>query len=235
MREDDLRDVPRSGRRGRTWTVVVPVKDARRGKTRLTGALSAADRAALVRAMALDTVEAAVACPRVARVLVVTADSAVAEAARGLDRVAVIPEPAHAGHRSGLDAAVLAGAAEARREGPVPVAVLLGDVPALQPTDLSAALTAADGVDRGIVPDAAGTGTTLLTVGPRAALDPRFGSGSASAHMALGHVPIDVPEQATLRRDVDVPADLRAAARLPLGRRTAALVARLPGILTPGA
>ena len=231
MSDDELPDVATSAHPGRTWTVVVPVKDARRGKTRLTGALSAADRAALVRAMALDTVEAAVACPRVARVLVVTADTAVAEAVTGLDRVAVIAEPAHAGHRSGLDAAAITGAAEARREGPVPVAVLLGDVPALQPADLTAALTAADGVDRGLVSDAAGTGTTLLTVGPRAALDPRFGNGSASAHRALGHLPLEVPDEAALRRDVDVPADLRAAARLPLGPHTAALVARLPGIV----
>ncbi len=230
MRDDEVRDAAEPGRTGRTWAVVVPVKDARRGKRRLTGALSAADRAALVRAMALDTVEAAVACPRVARVLVVTADGAVAAAVAGLDRVDVVPEPAHTGHRSGLDAAALAGAAAARRGGPVPVAVLLGDVPALQPADLAAALTAADGVDRGLVTDAAGTGTTLLTVGPHAALDPRFGSGSARAHEALGHLPLDVPDEATLRRDVDVPADLRAAARLPLGPRTAALVARLPGV-----
>lgn len=216
---------------GRTWTVVVPVKDARHGKTRLAAVLAPGHRADLVRAMALDTVEAALACDRVARVLVVTADPAVAEEASRLRRVTVVGEPSRAGRRSGLDAAALAGAAAARRERPAPVAVLLGDVPALQPSDLGDALTAADGVDRGLVADAPGTGTTMLTVGPSAELEPRFGTGSAAAHRALGHVPLDVPAASTLRRDVDVPADLRAAAALPLGPRTTALIAQLPGLV----
>lgn len=213
---------------GRTWTVVVPVKDARRGKTRLSAVLRPDLRAELVRAMALDTVEAAVGCDRVARVLLVTEDAAVAAEARRLERVAVVREPLQPGRRSRLDAAVLAGAAAARTDGPVPVAVLLGDVPGLRPVDLAAALGAADAVDRGVVADAPGTGTTLLTVGPGVGLEPRFGSGSAAAHRALGHVPLDVPTSSSLRRDVDVPADLRAAVALPLGRRTAALVGRLP-------
>lgn len=227
-----MHDEHRAGRAsgGRTWTVVVPVKDARHGKTRLSAALSPAERTALVRAMALDTVQAALACERVARVVVVTADSTIAAEADRLDGVHVVDEPTHVGQRSGLDAAVLAGAAAARVDGPVPVAVLLGDVPALQPADLSEALTAADGVARGVVADAPGTGTTLLTVGPDEVVDPRFGVGSAAAHQALGHVPLDVPAGSTLRRDVDVPADLRAAAALPLGARTAAVVGRLPDL-----
>lgn len=215
----------------RTWVVVVPVKDARRGKTRLSAVLSPGHRAELVRAMALDTLQAALACDRVAQVLVVTADPSVAAEVIGLEGATVVPEPPHAGQRSGLDAAALAGAAAARRGGPVPVAVLLGDVPTLQPADLAAALTAADGVDRGLVTDAAGSGTTLLTIGPRTDLDPRFGTGSAAAHRRLGHLPLDVPDGSTLRRDVDVPADLRAAAVAQLGPRTAALIVRLPSLM----
>lgn len=215
----------------RTWAVVVPVKDARHGKTRLSTLLSAGHRAELVRAMAMDTVNAALACDRVARVLVVTADPSVASEVSLLERATVVAEPSHVGRRSGLDAAVLAGAAAARSEGTVPVAALLGDVPALQPADLAAALTAADHLERGLVTDAPGTGTTLLTVGPHAELDPRFGTGSAAAHRRVGHVPLDVPAGSTLRRDVDVPADLRAATLLPLGPRTAALIDGLPGLL----
>lgn len=211
----------------RTWTVVVPVKDSRRGKTRLSGALSPGQRAALVRAMALDTAEAATTCERVAAVLVVTADRAVAAAVASElpGRTAVLGEPTHTGARSGLDAAVLAGVAAARRTASVPVAVLLGDVPALAPADLAEALDAADGVDRGLVTDAAGTGTTLLTVSGGVDVDPRFGAGSAAAHRALGHRLLEVAAGSTLHQDVDVPEDLAAAARLRLGSRTAALLA----------
>ena len=46
------------------WVVVVPVKPAADGKTRLAGVLSASAREALVRAMALDTIAAAVDDPR---------------------------------------------------------------------------------------------------------------------------------------------------------------------------
>ncbi|WP_448629746.1 2-phospho-L-lactate guanylyltransferase [Cellulomonas soli] len=209
---------------GRTWVVVVPVKDARQGKTRLGAALDAQTRADLVRAMALDTVQAAVTCERVARVVVVTADAVVTTEAGRLSGVSVIGEPPHVGQRSGLDAAALAGAAEARRGGPVPVAVLLGDVPALRPADLAEALTAADGLARAVVTDAAGSGTTLLAVGPGMPLEPRFGLGSAYAHQHLGHVALDVPHGSTLRQDVDVPDDLAVVSRLPLGSRTSTLV-----------
>ena len=56
------------------WVVVVPVKPAADGKTRLAGVLSASARERLVRAMALDTIAAALATPGVVRVVVVTAD-----------------------------------------------------------------------------------------------------------------------------------------------------------------
>ncbi|GAA3812626.1 2-phospho-L-lactate guanylyltransferase [Cellulomonas soli] len=209
------------------WVVVVPVKDAREGKTRLGAALDARERVALVRAMALDTVAAAAACTLVARVVVVTADEVVAAEAATLPGVVVVGEPPHAGQRSGLDAAALAGASAARASGPAPVAVLLGDVPALQPADLAAALAAAGAHERAVVTDAVGSGTTLLAVGPTTPLDPRFGLGSAHAHQHLGHVALDLPASSTLRQDVDVPDDLVTIARMPLGPRTAALVGDL--------
>jgi 2-phospho-L-lactate guanylyltransferase len=72
------------------------------------------------------------------------------------------------------------------------------------------------------VADAGGTGTTLLTaVG--VALDPRFGRGSAAAHRAGGARELTGPWPG-LRRDVDTAEDLRAAALLGLGSRTARLL-----------
>lgn len=194
------------------WVVVVPVKPAAEGKTRLAGFLSAGDRAALARAMALDTIEAAAATPGVARVLVVTSDDEL----RSLVPV-VVDDPG-----GGLNAAIRAGLA--RADGPV--AVLLGDLPALRPGDLRRALDLAERHPRAFVADADGTGTTLLT--GLVALTPRFGPGSAAAHEADGHVRLDIPTGSSLRRDVDVPADLSAVARLGVGPRTTAVLSGTP-------
>ncbi len=129
------------------WVVVVPVKDASRGKTRLADVLEPAARAALVRAMALDTLDAVLAVPEVARVVVVTGDGPVAEAAARTARVWVLPEPAGDPAERGwaaLDRAVAAGVAAGRAEAPgAPVAVLLGDLPGLHPAELSVALALA--------------------------------------------------------------------------------------------
>ena len=193
------------------WVVVVPVKPAGLGKSRLAGFLGPTDRTALARAMALDTIEAAAATPGVERVLVVTSDDEVRAATPF-----VVDDPG-----GGLNAAIRAGVAVAS----LPVAVLLGDLPALRPDDLHAALVLAAQHPRALVADAEGTGTTLLTA--LVALTPRFGVGSAGLHEADGHVRLDIPSGSTLRRDVDVPADIAAVARLGVGRRTATVLSEV--------
>ncbi|ROS28055.1 2-phospho-L-lactate guanylyltransferase [Cellulomonas sp. PhB150] len=233
-----------SGSAAARWVVVVPVKVATAGKTRLSGVLDDRVRAALVRAMALDTVDAALAASRVGHVLVVTADPELRAAA---GRFGVVDEPGLGGEGprapaaspdsgraasavSPLDAAVLAGVAAARSRVPgAAVAMLLGDLPALRPDDLDAALDLAAAVPLGYVADAEGTGTTMLTAARGETPQPRFGAGSAAAHGSVGHVPLAVPGSSSLRRDVDLPADLEEIARLELGVRTAALLARLRG------
>ncbi|WP_028047091.1 2-phospho-L-lactate guanylyltransferase [Cellulomonas sp. URHE0023] len=193
------------------WVVVVPVKPAAVGKTRLAGYLDPGARAALARAMALDTMESAAATPGVRRVLVVTSDDEIRAAAPF-----VVDDPG-----GGLNAAIRAGLARAS----LPVAVLLGDLPALRPDDLRAALDLAQRHPLGFVSDADGTGTTLLT--GLVACTPQFGPGSAALHEASGHVRLDVPLGSTVRRDVDVPSDLAAVARLGVGRRTAKVLSGL--------
>lgn len=190
------------------WVVVVPVKPAAEGKSRLAGFLGPTERAALARAMALDTIEAAAATPGVVRVLVVTADAEIRASVPF-----VVDDPG-----GGLNAAIRAGLTQASG----PVAVLLGDLPALRPDHLRAALDLASEHERAFVPDAEGTGTTLLT--GLDGLSPRFGVGSAASHEAHGHVRLDLPEDSTLRRDVDLPADVAAVARLGVGPRTAAVL-----------
>jgi 2-phospho-L-lactate guanylyltransferase len=197
------------------WVVVVPLKAATVGKSRLRGE-GRAD--ALVRAIGLDTVQAASAAASVARVIVVTADAATAVEAADIPGVEIVTET----EPLGLNAAIALGAAAA---GNAPRAALLGDLPALHPGDLDAALAAAAAVDRGVVPDAEGSGSTLVTAGAGVAWASAFGADSFARHRALGCGPLEVPAASGLRRDVDTAEQLAAAASLGLGPRSAALLA----------
>jgi len=198
------------------WSVVVPVKRLPVAKTRLSDPRRApADHAALALALALDTVRAAVACPAVGRVVVVTDDADASAAVRDLGATVVTDEP-----DAGLNPAIVHGATSAATLAPADgVAVLSADLPALRPTELAAALRAAAAHDRAFVPDAGGTGTTLLAAAPGRPLDPRYGAGSRAAHRSSGAAEL-TGDWPSLRRDVDTPADLAAAATLGLGPAT---------------
>ena len=207
-----------------SWSLVVPVKVLARAKTRLA-ALAGPDRPALALAMAADTVAAALGCPEVGRVVVVTGDPQAARVLAGLGAV-IVPEPPG----RGLNRALRHGAARAARRWPRSgIAGLAADLPALRPAELSSALRAAARWPQAFVPDSGGSGTTLYAVRPGTAFRPRFGPGSAARHRAAGAVELTRPGLAGLRRDVDEPADLHGARELGLGTRTAALAARLDG------
>lgn len=200
------------------WAVVIPVKPAAIGKSRLD--VPGVERMQLARAIALDTIAAAAACEAVAQVFVVTEDGGLARLAFDISGLRFVPE----GVARGIDEAVALGAQTAGER--MPRAALLGDLPALRPDDLAAALRAAAGFERAVVADAEGTGTTLVTARAGVSLETSFGEGSYARHLARGCAPIDVAEDSTLRRDVDTAAQLRAAAVLALGPRTGALLAR---------
>lgn len=197
------------------WTIIVPVKPAAVGKSRLTDV--GADREALARAIALDTITAAVAATRVARVIVVTDDTGIHAELRRVRGVEVVPE----GDIRGLDAAIAVGAAAAGQG--TPRAALLGDLPALRPADLDRALELAASVERGLVPDAETTGSTLITARAGAVWVSAFGEDSAARHRLLGCTDLAVERSSTLRRDVDTAAQLSEAVALGVGPRTSAV------------
>ncbi|MCF6743924.1 2-phospho-L-lactate guanylyltransferase [Blastococcus sp. KM273128] len=202
------------------WSVVVPAKRLAAAKTRLRPLTAGpdGDHGALVLALLADTVAAALACARVGSVVVVTDEPASAELVRDLGATTVADEPDR-----GLNPALEHGA---RRTGSAHVAALSSDLPALRPEELAEALVAAEAAPRCFVADAQGTGTTLLTaVG--VPLHPRFGRGSAAAHEAGGAVRL-TGTWPGLRRDVDLPDDLRAALGLGAGPRTTGLVVASP-------
>ena len=200
------------------FVVVLPVKSPGTAKTRLS-TLADSDRARLAAAFATDVVDACLRAEGVAGVLVVSDDAEFAAtlAARG---AVAVDEPG-----GGLNAALRHGARVVHDEHSElqPVA-LCGDLPALRPADLSAAL--ADAAMSGgacFVRDADGTGTSLYTA-PYDAFEPRFGQDSAAAHESAGSRALQ-GDLASLRRDVNDLDGLSAAIALGVGEASAHAVA----------
>jgi len=199
----------------RDWTAIIPVKRLSAAKSRLRGAVPAARHADLALAMVRDTVSAVLAGSAVAELVVVTDDPEVSAEVAALGARVVPDRPG-----ADLNAAMRFGADEVAGLGRFR-AVLAGDLPALRPEQLDAALGAA--VGRSFVADAAGTGTVLLAAPPGEPLDPRFGLGSAVAHASSGATPL-TGDWPGLRQDVDTPADLALVLALGAGRHTCALL-----------
>ncbi len=230
-----------------TWTVLLPVKVLARAKSRLA-VLAGERRRELALALAADTVASVLACPEVARVLVVTADPVAGPLLAALGAVVVPDEPAGRaggdgrggpdgpgepdglGPQDPLNAALRHGAALAARRWPgTGLAALTAALPALRPAELAAALRAAGTVAgrAAFVPDAAGVGTTMYAVPPGGDFHPLFGGASRARHAASGAAEIDLDRMAGLRRDVDTPEDLQVVLALGAGPRTTALAAEL--------
>jgi 2-phospho-L-lactate guanylyltransferase len=177
-----------------TWRVVVPVKGTARSKSRLNASNE------LAAAIAIDTVSAAL---DAASVLVVTsAEAAPAFSALGVEVILDRGE--------GLNSAIALGITSA---GSGPVAVLLGDLPALVPEELTSVLEQALSYPRAMVADADGRGTTLITATPGSSLRPAFGPDSRAAHLAAGYEEITRSSTSGLRRDVDTADQLNVLAR----------------------
>ncbi|MDN3294273.1 2-phospho-L-lactate guanylyltransferase [Streptomyces ficellus] len=200
-----------------SWSLVVPLKPLARAKSRLAGAAGPLARQRLALAFAQDTVAAALACPSVRDVSVVTDDAAAAPVLLALGARVVPDRPG-----AGLNAALAYGAEviRARRPG-APVATLNADLPALRPAELSRVLAVAAQFPRAFLADAAGIGTTLLSAAPGVELRPAFGGASRRRHLLSGAVEMLPADVASVRQDVDTGDDLRAALELGVGPRTA--------------
>ncbi|HET8561494.1 MAG TPA: 2-phospho-L-lactate guanylyltransferase [Marmoricola sp.] len=191
------------------FVLLVPVKRLSGAKSRL--ALDTATSRLLMGAFARDAVAAALGCPRVAHVCLVTDEHALAESC-GVGRC---PDEGD----GDLNLALARAAERARRRHPdLGVAAMCADLPCLTAADLSAALSAA-GQGRWYVSDTEGTGTTLLAARSGVELHPQFGPRSAGRHRASGATPL-AGGLATLRRDVDTREDLAGAITLGVGRHT---------------
>ncbi|MCQ6552606.1 2-phospho-L-lactate guanylyltransferase [Streptomyces sp. C10-9-1] len=212
--------MPRPG-----WSLVVPLKPLAAAKSRLAPAAGDALRPRLALAFAQDTVAAALACPAVRDVVVVTDDRTAGAALAALGARVVPDSPG-----AGLNAALAHGAQAVRAHRPgAAVAALNADLPALRAGELLRTLAAASAFDRAFLADASGIGTTLLCARPSVELRPAFGGPSRRRHSASGAVEITLDGVDSVRRDVDTGRDLAAALELGVGPRTALHTAGLAG------
>ena len=147
--------------RHRAWDVIVPIKRLAAAKSRLHG-LEGAHRQRLALSFALDAVHAARSAAGVGRVFVVTRD-AHAGAALALQGARIVGERRGPGLNPAIEAGVDAAldGNQLRR-----IAVMTGDVPAVTPGEIDAALASAEAHPRAVLADADGTGTVLLTANP---------------------------------------------------------------------
>jgi 2-phospho-L-lactate guanylyltransferase len=195
--------------------VLVPVKPPAVAKSRLSE-LGDEARRDLATAFAVDTITAAMACPLVDTVLAVTDDHVLA---RGLSDLGadVLPDATS----EDLNETLRQAAAEVhRRDHGVRLLALCGDLPALRPEDLVAAVAAADPTRMSFVPDQEGVGTTAVLAPDLQSFQPLFGEGSRRRHLDAGAFEIGGIDVPGLRRDVDDRRSLAEALALGVGPRT---------------
>jgi 2-phospho-L-lactate/phosphoenolpyruvate guanylyltransferase len=208
------------------WRLVVPVKRPEFAKTRLADTVGEL-RPHIARAFAADTVAAALACPVVEAVVVVTDDDEARAQAQLLGAEVVTDAPG-----SGLNAALRHGAEMIRARHPqAAVASLSADLPALRPHELERVLAAAAQHPASFLADAGGIGTTLYACTPGVPFEPHFGGRSRAAHRQAGAVELHVSEVPSVRRDIDTAVDLWDAMRIGLGPRTESVIVQLDSVL----
>lgn len=206
----------------RDVAVLIAVKQLGSAKTRLAPVFAPGLREAVVLAMLTDTVAAAAQVPEVATIHVVTADEDAAAAARTAG-ARVIPDRTPRGHPDPLNHALRTAAAGLTAAGAANLVALQGDLPALRPPELAAAVAAAGRHRRSFVADRHGTGTAALFAFG-VALDPMLGPDSAARHRHSGAVEL-TPGWPGLRCDIDTAEDLQAARLLGLGAATVRILA----------
>jgi 2-phospho-L-lactate guanylyltransferase len=199
---------------------VVPVKALADSKSRLFPERPRRDVEALSLAMMADVIACLRAVSAIARVWVVTPDEAVARRAESEGAAVLLrPDP-------GLNAAIEAASAAVAAPGDG-VLVVLGDVAAADPAEVSRLVAAAPARGVALAPSRDG-GSSALLRRPADVIPARFGRDSAKRHReaaAAADVPLVELALPSLAIDVDLIEDALAIQGLAtLGAHTRALL-----------
>jgi 2-phospho-L-lactate/phosphoenolpyruvate guanylyltransferase len=195
--------------------ILIPVKEFRDAKKRLTPHFSAAERAALAEAMCEDFFEVVAATHCAERIFVVSKEPGALTRARERGWEAIV-ETRQISESDSVDAASQYCAAQ----GVKALLRLPIDLPLAQPQDVEAVFRAfdekfeekCDGALAVLVPSRDGTGTNALLRTPPGLFPSRFGPNSFALHLAEAKrsgARICVLRNARLEWDVDELDDLR--------------------------
>lgn len=207
---------------------LIPVKELAQAKARLAPVLDDGARRRLALALFRDVLAAALACPALDAVAVVTRDEEVLTLA-GEAGAEGLPEP------GGLNEALTSAAETLAVRGTGRLVVLAADLPLATSDDIAAVAQAR--ADVAVAPSRDG-GTNALALPPRR-IAFRFGADSARRHLAgveeagLQSLRLDL---ANLAFDLDTPEDLAQLRRTategrPVGRQTLTTLTQL-GLLS---
>lgn len=190
-----------------TIWAVVPVKSFETAKSRLSGLLSAGERATLAREMLAHVLSVLSAARSLAGIVVVTDSSSVAEVAKAGSAVPVFDPPT----ATALSDCVDFGLEHARHRGATAGLVLMSDLPALTPESVGALLGELDRFDVVVVRDGSGLHTNALGIRLETPFKTSFGSSDSfqrHCDTAKGAgLTLSVPVNDALAFDVDTPED----------------------------
>jgi len=193
---------------GPIWAAV-PVKAFDQAKTRLSAALSSAQREGLARAMLTDVLCALGQSKAIERVMVITADSEVADLARGMG-AEILHDRLCRGQTQAVEQAASAFAAR----GCAAMLTLPGDLPLLTPKDVDdVCALLCESTPLVMVPASGDGGTNAVLCCPPDSMQFHFGEDSFRKHLssanALG-LAFAISNAAGFQLDLDRPADLEA-------------------------
>jgi 2-phospho-L-lactate guanylyltransferase len=194
------------------WAIV-PVKPLRRGKSRLAGALTDEERAALNQEMLERTLTTLSSLKEVDKVLVVSRDTQVLTIARNFGAKTVQEDG-----QPHLNTALARATVVAQVHATQGVLVLPVDLPLLTPDDV---LTLIDRAAKPpvvvIAPDRHHKGTNALLMVPAGQIEYEFGEGSFQRHCERAvesGARLEVVDLPSLGLDLDDPEDLELIRRL---------------------
>jgi 2-phospho-L-lactate/phosphoenolpyruvate guanylyltransferase len=199
------------------WTIV-PVKDTRHSKQRLTACLTGEQRRALALVMLEDVLEAIAAATGLERCLVVTIDPD-ATALSGRLGARVLTDGASEGHTG----AVMTAARLLAREGAAGFLTLPGDIPGVTPAEIAQLLAAHRGPPAfTIAPAHDELGSNAVLCSPPGAVPLRFGENSFFPHLDAARrsgIEPTVLHLPGIALDIDTPEDLARFMALELQAR----------------